>query len=362
MKVVFVLPGRGGGGGAHSVVQETLGLRRLGLEASIATTDDTMESFLGLYPDLREAGGAVAAFSDHLGLARALSGHDLAIATTAPSAHLLAESLKHLGQSGGRAPVPAYYVQDYEPLFFAPGSAAWQTARTSYSVIPGALLFAKTDWLCAMVTSNHGLPVHRVRASVDLDLYHPDLSLDREGPVRVCAMIRPNTPRRAPHRTARILARLGQIHGRGVTLTSFGCEPEELDRRGFSLSDRIDHCGLLARSQVADLLRASDLFLDLSDFQAFGRTALEGMACGCIPVLPLFGGAAEYVRHGQNGFQVDTRSDEAILAVVAAFLSSAPEARTAMRREAIATGLSYSIARSVHSEADLFARALEGHV
>jgi len=359
MKVVFVLPGRGGGGGAHSVVQETLGLRRLGVQVQIATTGETVEAFLGLYPDLVKAGVGVPVFADGEGLADAISGQDLAIATTAPSAHMLADSLTRLAARGEAAPAAAYYVQDYEPLFFPPGSAAWQTARASYEVLPGALLFAKTDWLCAMVTSNHGLPVHRVRASVDLDLYHPDLGHDRSGPLRISAMIRPSTPRRAPLRTARILARLAHVHGDDVTLTSFGCELEELDRRGFSLSTRIDHRGVLRRVEVADLLRTSDLFLDLSDFQAFGRTALEGMACGCVPVLPLFGGAAEFARDGDNAFRVDTRSDEAILAAVAAFVSSDRQSRAGMRRRAITTAMSYSIAQSVHSEADLFARALE---
>ena len=359
MKVVFVLPGRGGGGGAHSVVQETLGLRRLGVEAQIATTGDTLDAFLGLYPDLAEADVGVSTFADGQGLADAIAGQDLAIATTAPSAHMLADGLQRLAARGEVAPAPAYYVQDYEPLFFAPGSAAWQTAWTSYDVLPGAVLFAKTDWLCAMVTSNHGLPVHRVRASVDLDLYHPDLSRDRSGPVRISAMIRPNTPRRAPLRTARILERLAQVHGDDVTLISFGCQPEELDRRGISLSSRIDHRGVLRRAEVADLLRSADLFLDLSDFQAFGRTALEGMACGCVPVVPLFGGAGEFARNGDNAFVVDTRSDEAILAAVAVFASSDRQSRADMSRQAITTAMSYSIAQSVHSEADLFARALE---
>jgi len=209
-----------------------------------------------------------------------------------------------------------------------------------------------------MVASNHGLKVQRVRASLDHDLFYPDMGVSRTGPVRIAAMIRANTPRRAPHRTARVMARLAALHGDKVVLTSFGSQSDDLQRRSLELSDRIDHRGVLDRGQVADVLRASDLFLDLSDYQAFGRTALEGMACGCVPVLPLFGGASEYAKDRWNGFVVDTRSDEAVLTAVSDFLTCSPFVRNDLRHNALSTALTYSVAQSAYSEADLFARAL----
>ena len=359
MKIIFVLPGRGGGGGTHSVVQETLGLHRIGISASIATTTETAGAFGLLYPELEAAGLKALEFEGSDGLAAVIAGSDMVIATTAASAQLLADSLRRLGSEGGRVPRPAYYIQDYEPLFFAPGSAAWKAAWSSYSALPDALLFAKTSWLCEMVASNHGLKVQKVRASLDHDLYYPDMGISRSGPVRIAAMIRASTPRRAPHRTARIMARLAEVHGDRVVLTSFGSQPDELQRRGLELSHRIDHRGVLDRGQVADVLRASDLFLDLSDYQAFGRTALEGMACSCVPVLPLFGGASEYAKDRWNGFVVDTRSDEAIMAAVADFLTCSPESRNDLRHNALSTALTYSVAQSAYSEAVLFARALQ---
>ncbi len=36
MRVLFILPGEGGGGGSHSVVQESHGLMRLGAEVALA--------------------------------------------------------------------------------------------------------------------------------------------------------------------------------------------------------------------------------------------------------------------------------------------------------------------------------------
>ena len=39
--------------------------------------------------------------------------------------------------------------------------------------------------------------------------------------------------------------------------------------------------GILRRENVADLLRKSAIFIDMSTYQAFGRTGIEAMACGC---------------------------------------------------------------------------------
>ncbi|HET6941601.1 MAG TPA: glycosyltransferase, partial [Sphingomicrobium sp.] len=112
--------------------------------------------------------------------------------------------------------------------------------------------------------------------------------------------------------------------------------------------------GVLDRSQVASTLRHSDLFLDLSDYQAFGRTGLEGMASGCIPVLPVFGGTSEYAEHGINSFVVDTRSDEEILSAIGQYVTGRPQKRAEMRDSAIKTALDYSIARAAYSELELF--------
>ena len=71
--------------------------------------------------------------------------------------------------------------------------------------------------------------------------------------------------------------------------------------------------GVLRRDEVADLLRRSQLFIDLSEYQAFGRTGLEAMACGCTTILPEAGGSDEYAIDGSNCLRVDTGDREAIL-------------------------------------------------
>ncbi|WP_350475856.1 glycosyltransferase [Microcella sp.] len=68
----------------------------------------------------------------------------------------------------------------------------------------------------------------------------------------------------------------------------------------------------MRREEVAALLRASHFFLDLSDYQAFGRTAVEAMASGCVPVVPALGGARETIEDGISGIVVDTFDEASI--------------------------------------------------
>jgi glycosyltransferase involved in cell wall biosynthesis len=359
MRVIFVLPGRGGGGGAHSVVQETLGLQKLGVDVAIAASQDSLSVFRTTYPELEHHHVPVPTFRDDAELRTRIEGYDLAIATTAPSANQLAAAVAGIAE--GRRPRTGYYVQDYEPLFFTPGTPEWAASRTSYTALPNCLLMAKTNWLCATVHENHNRQVVKVSPSIDHSVYHPSARPEADR-LTITAMIRPKTPRRAPRRTVRILERLAADYGDQVRITTFGCERADLELNGLRLSPGIEHSGVLSRRQVAATLRVSDLFLDLSDFQAFGRTGLEGMACGCIPVLPVFGGTDEYARHRQNAFLVDTRSDEAILEAVHEFVANSAAIRKQMRHAAIATALDYSIERAAFSEYEAFSAFLGDRV
>jgi glycosyltransferase involved in cell wall biosynthesis len=354
MRLLFILPGGGGTGGAHSVVQEAAGLARLGAEVALALSKDRAETFRWHYPELQGSAVALHEFADMEALAALLPGCDIACATSAPSAHMLADAM---GRAKGAAARPAYYVQDYEPLIFAPGTPKWEDSRRSYSMLKDALLFAKTDWLRRVVHDNHGRAVAKVRASLDHDAYRP-AERDLGRPLAISAMIRPKTPRRGPQRTARILNAIAADYGDRVSLVSFGCPDEDLASLAARPSRRIGHRGVLRRGEVADVLRSSDLFLDLSDYQAFGRTGLEAMACGCVPLLPVFGGADEFARHWDNAILVDTRSDAAIMAACRAFLDADEAFRTRLRDHGIATALDYTVEKAAFSEYQAFSTFL----
>jgi glycosyltransferase involved in cell wall biosynthesis len=139
-------------------------------------------------------------------------------------------------------------------------------------------------------------------------------------------------------------------------VTTFGCPVESAEALGLEAPG--PHLGLLSRHQVADLLRRSDVFLDASTYQAFGRTALEAMACGCTAVAPRIGGAAEFVRDGENGLLVDTLSLDPVIAALVELVEDGGRRRR-LQVAAAADADRHSVLRAALSEYALFARERE---
>lgn len=347
--LMFVLPVSGGSGGAHSVMQEADAMWSLGVPVTIATNAANAPKLRQAYKDLVVAHRHIAAYSNPEGLSEliAQAKPDVVVATTNQSVHALATAVA--GMPGVRT---AYYVQDYEPLFYEPHSDDWHTAYKSFGLIPGMIHFAKTRWLQEVVHANHGVQVAKVEPSVDHKVYYPDFRFwhDPDAPLTIVAMIRPSTPRRAPRRTVRILSRLRAELQQKVRIVTFGCSEGELAAHDLRLDPGIENLGVLKREEVGDLFRTTDLFLDLSDFQAFGRTAVEAMSCGAICVVPAHGGVYEFAVDGKNAFIVDVRFDDLILNAVRMLFAMNRAERVTMRQAAIAAGYAFSPERAALSE------------
>jgi GT2 family glycosyltransferase/glycosyltransferase involved in cell wall biosynthesis len=355
-RVLFILPVQGGGGGAHSVVQEVTAMRRMGVDARIAVQDANISNFMQLYGDIPEAQDIFVGFSDDMLLVTA-QRFDVVVATIFTSVRLVKRIVTALPWI-----LPAYYAQDYEPRFFDPAEPHWQEAFDSYARIPGCLIFAKTLWICRQIEKHHNLSVAKVEPSIDHVVYR--LSGPRvaapDGTLCVAAMIRPRTPRRGAARTMELLAKLKAQFGATVTIRIFGCETDALEvadmRRDF---DFVNH-GILTRAQVAALLRSADMFVDLSDYQAFGRTGLEAMACGALAVVPQAGGGDEYAVDAVNALVVDSFDVEACVAR----LTDALKDRNMLARLQIAgiqTASKYSQRRAALSELSIFASGIIKH-
>ena len=107
---------------------------------------------------------------------------------------------------------------------------------------------------------------------------------------KIYAMIRPNTPRRGAHRTMSILKEIKDKYSKSIEIHIFGCDDITLEKENLETDFEFKNHEILKRIEVAELAGKSDIFIDLSDYQAFGRTGLEAMASGCISILPTEGG------------------------------------------------------------------------
>ena len=339
--LLYLLPLRGTAGGIHSVVQEAAGLRARGVFAQVAIRDRDADFYRATYPTIDP--DLFYVFESESELVRYANAFDVAVATHHGSIDLLS----WLAMANPKV-LPAYYVQDYEPNFYPASEAAHHHARESYTRISGCVLFAKTDWIRETVTREHGVEVHKVTPSIDSEIYRPDAEVGKS--IDVCAMIRPGTPVRSPELTAEILRSLD-----GKETAVFGCESDDPFWNEHDFEGEI--LGVLRRDQVADLLRRSKLFIDLSEYQAFGRTGLEAMACGCATVLPEAGGSDEYAIAGSNCLRVDTADREAILSAIHRLLDH-DQLRGCQIAAALETAAGFSIDSAAESVEKLFTQML----
>ena len=356
-RVLFVLPVKGGSGGANSIVQEAAGMCALGVHAEVAVHAKYQDAFVSFYEEHHAAGIIFFFDSDDELFAKAADFH-VVVATLWSTPALIAPMCLRWPDK-----LYVYYVQDYEPWFFPHDVESRKIAENSYTLLPDMALMAKTDWICDTVTERHGRPVYRVAPSLDHALYYPGAPRRAGRALGIAAMIRPKTPRRAPLRTLRVLKCLASRTSRPLRILTFGCEVQELRAYVQSAAPREDvlgfnfeNCGTLTRAEVAELLRSVDVFADLSDYQAFGRTGLEAMACGCAVVLPANGGVYEYAVDDDNARIVDTQSVEGAAAVLQDLIED-DDARQRLQRRAVATASRYDIVRSSLSELAVFRSA-----
>lgn len=346
-RLSFVLPVRGGAGGAHSVVQEVAAMRDLGVEARILVNAANAEGFRENYSRFDwVTDGGVGVFDGSQELGTLMAGEEVVVATTNTSVHSIAEATKTLRGPAFRT---GYYVQDYEPLFYADGSMEQAMALASFSTLRGCTYFAKSHWLVEMVHAAHGHAAEKVVPSIDHGLYHPTRRTEG-GALRVVAMVRPSTPRRAPLRTLKLLGRLAAGEFGPVEAIAFGTSEEELAALGIVPPPGVSLVGRLSQAGVAALLREADVFLDLSDYQAFGRTAAEAMACGCLPLAPRLGGSADFVEDGVSGVLADTTDEASVDEALGRLLSLSEGERRQMRLAALETVASFTPIRAAISE------------
>lgn len=352
-RILFLLPVGAGGGGAHSVVQEAMAMRALGVTVQIAVGSFAWQEFREAYADIPGFETLFIPFQPEA--PTLIAGRfDVVVATLYSTVSILEEIVAAYPDI-----LPAYYSQDYEPLFFPAGSPEWQEAHGSYTRLPQMQVFAKTAWICDQIEAAHGIPVAKVSPSLDHDVYYPEPRGDA-GPLRVTAMIRPGTPRRGADRTMELLAHLHALHGTRLNIALFGCDPDGDAFLKLRRDFPFEMAGPLTRAGVASLLRRTDIFLDLSDYQAFGRTALEAMACGALALVPAEGGSDEYAVDGVNALVADTMDVGACLKRLGAVLDD-PAALQRMRLAALATAAEYSPRRAALSELTVLATALARH-
>lgn len=356
ISVLFLLPDCAPEAGGTQVIHETaVGLRAMGIECRIAARQSMRAAYRAFFDQGQDLFFYYEDVEELFAFARSFR---VAIATIFHSTELLEEIVRRQPEV-----LPAYFVQDYEPWFVEPGTPQRKQAERSYELIPGCQLLALSPWVCEVLEEKHGVSVHKIWGSLDTGTFYPDFDRRARGgladsePFIVTAMIRPSTPWRGAARTLRLLAAAKERFGDRLQVEVFGAGPAEIaavtDAPDF---DFVAH-GTLGRGAVATLLRRASIFVDFSDFQAFGRTALEAMACGCAVIAPRSGGVGDFGIAGENILLVDSEDEDACQRALSSLIEDRALCSTLGGRGA-RTGAEYSVHRSALSVVDVLAEAV----
>jgi GT2 family glycosyltransferase len=326
-RIAFCLPISELSGGGHVILQEAESIQKMGISVEIINLQGHQSFFKQAYHNLTIP---TVYLQDPNRSAELLSKYDAIIGTMYSSIFWLELPEK------SHIPIRAYYIQDFEPSFFTPETTAYKKAIESYSLFPDLVRFTKTEWNRQAVLQKIGVDCNVVGPSVDIDTFRPRPHKDADWParpLRVAAMIRPNTPRRQAALTMQVLHQISHTNS-DVEIILFGCE---LNDPGFSKLDRDfpwHLAGILSRPQLASLLNKVDIFVDFSAYQAMGLTAMEAMASGAAVIVPQNGGATSFAHHEKNALITETDSLAPCVTALTRLIRD-EQLRTSIRQQSI---------------------------
>lgn len=185
-----------------------------------------------------------------------------------------------------------YFVQDYEPWFFAKGSY-YELAENTYRF--GLYGITAGDWLKDVCRNQYGMKAESFGFSYDKNIYQPKKKTDNVK--RVFFYARPVTPRRDFELG---LFALNELHKKMPDV--------EIVFAGWNTSTilipfpHVSH-GVCTAQQLAEIYQSSDLCLVLSGTN-LSLLPLEVMACGSVVVCTK-GPNSEWLVNDENAVLVD---------------------------------------------------------
>lgn len=307
-RILFVMPVMAAGGGANVVITEARAMLAMGVDVRILNLKRIRIPFEESYPELEIPVVYAASEDEFVSIAR---NYDAVVATANHTVRWLAP-LATLPDG----PVIGYYVQDFEPYFYAEESLEYRIALDSYALIPQMRCLTKTAWNRDEVQKLTGVNCVLVGASYDTHLFMPRRrqgSVEQRNRLRVCAMVRPSSERRQPGLTMRVLRQLQRLRRDRVEIVIFGVADSDPEFARLTRDFVFLNVGLQTPEQMASLLNEMDIFADFSIYQAMGLTAMEAMSCGVAVIVPSQGGAGSFATDRQNALFVDTLAEQSCL-------------------------------------------------
>jgi glycosyltransferase involved in cell wall biosynthesis len=228
---------------------------------------------------------------------------DVLIATFWKTAHLIAER-------SDLALVPAYLMQDYEPMFYAM-SDDFIGAEQSYSL--GLRNISYGPWIKSQIEKRHGASADSIPFFIDQSLFRP--GPEQRNPDKLVVFYRPEMARRLFALTMRGIELFLQKTERAVEVVMFGSWAEG--------SVPFEHSNLrvISPPEMAVLFREGAAGIAISSTNP-SMVPLEMLACG-MPVIDIAYGDNAVNYGGCEGVRLATPTPEGLAEAIADVMGDA---------------------------------------
>ena len=140
---------------------------------------------------------------------------------------------------------------------------------------------------------------------------------------------------------AQIIPALVKVYGKEflVEYAGEGEERSSIERLSieYGVERQVKLHGRIDREAVIDLLDHSDIFIMISEGEAFGLVYLEAMARGCITIASRKEGFDGIIKHGYNGFLCEAGNTEELSVILGKIQKMTPKERKKISSNAMET-------------------------
>ena len=271
-KLLWILPdlGQGASGGLQTIFRHITYLQERGARCDVSmiaeqtAAEYDLRKRIRTYYDCVDMGIVDVTMIDG-------SDYDLCIAT-------MNTTIPHALATG--CPRVAYFVQDYEPLFYPMGDA-YISAAATYSC--GAIPITIGRWLAAKLAAEHGVQSYVTSFGADLTLYRPlrqpggdEMRKERA----ICAIWQPEKPRRCSRLVESALLAFHELCP-DVKIYLYGSKT-----RSDRLEGIAEHLGVLTKKECNELYNRCLVGLSMGSSNP-SRIPFEMMSAG-LPVVDLY--------------------------------------------------------------------------
>lgn len=146
-----------------------------------------------------------------------------------------------------------------------------------------------------------------------------------------------------------VLKEIKQIFKEKVQINIFGSEKnseEDFYSKEYA-NFEYTNLGILTHESVVGVLQNQDIFVDFSEFQAMGLTAMEAMACGCAVIIPENGGTSDFGQDRYNCLLINTKDTQLCLNALKELVEN-NELRQKIAHNAISDIQNFSVEKSAY--------------